>query len=185
MGAQWALDAFPQAKLLRYLGTCSPLVPFLLLLPAWVAGTDYWRDFLRTLAAARQPLVRGRRSLERRAGVFYVCPRRRYAFVHPEGTGHADAPFHSIWFCGGWRTNKARKRAVRALRRAARVPQAPSASAGVRAGGAANAAEAAGAAEAGGAAAATPRIEVFRAARMLQKRGFFQPGALGKRRRVG
>ena len=116
--------------------------PFLLLMPAWVAGTDYWRAFLRKLAKRRRPKAAapgGRRVLERRAGVFYVVPREAYAYVHPEKTGHATPPFSTIWFCGGWAGDRERRKAARGLKslRASR------------------------------------RIEVFRRAAMLRRRGHF------------
>ena len=93
--------------------------PFLLLMPAWVAGTDYWRAFLRKLAKRRRTTAAppgGRRVLERRAGVFYVVPREPYAYVHPEKTGHATPPFSTIWFCGGWPGDRERRKAVRGLK---------------------------------------------------------------------
>ena len=93
--------------------------PFLLLMPAWVAGTDYWRAFLRKLAKRRRATAAppgGRRALERRAGVFYVVPREAYAYVHPEKTGHATPPFSTIWFCGGWAGDRERRKAVRGLK---------------------------------------------------------------------
>lgn len=92
--------------------------PFLLLMPAWVAGTDYWRAFLRKLAKRRRQKAPpgGRRVLERRAGVFYVVPREPYAYVHPEKTGHATPPFSTIWFCGGWAGDRERRKAVRGLK---------------------------------------------------------------------
>ena len=135
--------------------------PFLLLLPAWMAVSEYWSGFLERLATVwgreqwraararcqkRPRRARARRLLERRAGVFYVCPTARYEFSHPESTGKARAPFHSVWFCGGFATESARRRAVRALRPARR----------------------------GG------KLEVFRSAAMLRKRG-----ALEEERVVG
>ena len=116
--------------------------PFLLLMPAWVAGTDYWRAFLRKLAKRRRPKAAapgGRRVLERRAGVFYVVPREAYAYVHPEKTGHATPPFSTIWFCGGWAGDRERRKAARGLKSLRK----------------------------------TRRIEVFRRAAMLRRRGHF------------
>ena len=101
------------------LGRAQQGRPFLLLMPAWVAGTDYWRAFLRKLAKRRRPKAAapgGRRVLERRAGVFYVVPREAYAYVHPEKTGHATPPFSTIWFCGGWAGDRERRKAVRGLK---------------------------------------------------------------------
>ena len=87
-----------------------------------------------------------RKHVNEHPGVFYVCPTARYEFSHPESTGKARAPFHSVWFCGGFATESARRRAVRALRPARR----------------------------GG------KLEVFRSAAMLRKRG-----ALEEERVVG
>ena len=39
-------------------------------------------------------------------------PSRRYAFAHPQETGHATCPFHAVWCCGGWATERQRKEAV-------------------------------------------------------------------------
>ena len=127
--------------------------PFLLLLPAWVAGTDYWASFVARLGEthAASPRQRAkadaRGAAERRAGVFYLSPKARYAYEHPQAVGHAAAPFHSVWFCGGWPTHDARKAAMRALRPARR----------------------------GG------ELEVFRDGAMLQRRGAFTPGSASKR----
>ena len=52
-----------------------------------------------------------------RAKVFYVCPRPRDTSSR---TGKARVPFHSVWFCGGFATESARRMAVRALRPARR-----------------------------------------------------------------
>lgn len=147
----------------RELSHASAGTPFMLLLPAWVAATDYWRDFVTKLAsthddiAAEEAVEKARRRgagvlpppPERLAGVFYVSPRERYTFAHPQETGHATSPFHAVWFCGGWQGHAARRKAMRALR--------PARKAGT--------------------------IEVFRDAAMLQRRGFFQAGAASKRHR--
>ena len=106
----------------------APPAPFMLLMPAWLVATDYWLGFLERLAAARgKPSssnagadddagASSARKLEQRAGVFYVSPCTRYAFTHPEATGHATSPFHSVWFCGGWPTKGQRREALAALR---------------------------------------------------------------------
>ena len=144
-------------KLLQYLldqGNDRPMRPFLLLMPAWLALSDYWRDFLGGLASRREESstelgkpgkpkgLRKRRRLERRAGVFYVCPRARYNYVHPDGTGHARSPFHSVWYVGGFPSESKRRRVQRSLRAARHKGD----------------------------------IEVFRAARMLHKRGHCAKG---------
>ena len=123
-----------------------------------------WRDFIRELCVALSPeeaerlrdnvigratdvadaaggllgLV-ARISAEERAGIFYVSPASRYSFSHPQSTGHADSPFHAIWFCGGWASDKERRRAMRALK--------PLRQSG--------------------------RVECFRSAAMLKRRGHF------------
>jgi len=40
----------------------------------------------------------------------------RYGFSHPQATGHGKSPFHAIWYCGGWTTDKERRGAMRALK---------------------------------------------------------------------
>lgn len=64
--------------------------PWFLLIPNYVATKDYYR--LATLGSA--------------AGLggepFYLVPETKYAFDHPEGTGHTDSPFSGVWYvhCG-------------------------------------------------------------------------------------
>ena len=109
----------------RSSGEAASARPFLLLLPAWLAGTDYWRQFVRSSiglcrGAGEQSggsgVRRSRSSPEARAGIFYVAPRERYTFAHPQATGHATSPFHAVWFIGGWRTDAARRRAMASLK---------------------------------------------------------------------
>ena len=68
---------------------------------------------------SRCPQVLGsvRKHVNEHPGVFYVCPRPRDTSSR---TGKARVPFHSVWFCGGFATESARRRAVRALRPARR-----------------------------------------------------------------
>lgn len=152
--------------------------PFLLLLPAWMAGTNFWQEFVEAAAglcagagqrrdasqsdgaadgggkrrrllppsdsgpsSASQPAAAMDTAIsaEERAGIFYVSPASRYSFSHPQSTGHADSPFHAIWFCGGWASDKERRRAMRALK--------PLRQSG--------------------------RVECFRSAAMLKRRGHF------------
>ena len=131
--------------------------PFLLLMPSWVAATDYWQAFLFALAVSRgsggalnKDELAAKGALERRAGVFYVSPLVKYAFTHPESTGHASAPFHPIWFCGGWSEDEERKVAMAALKPLRRAAV----------------------------------VEVFRSRSMLQRRGHFTPGLMKKRTRM-
>ena len=120
--------------------------PFLLLMPAWVAAGEFWRSFLRDLAALRkqgsqQPPHENEEeeeeeeeeekeegaALEREAGVFYVCPGvggsgrgEAYQFDHAEGTQRGECPFFGAWFCGGWVDDGDRRRAMASLKAARR-----------------------------------------------------------------
>eukprot|EP00903_Cladosiphon_okamuranus_P010333 g9776.t1 len=64
--------------------------PWFLLVPNYVATKDYYR--LAVLGPAAGP----------GGEPFYVVPKNKYAFDHPEGTGHADSPFSGVWYvqCG-------------------------------------------------------------------------------------
>ena len=146
-------------------GAAAGARPFLLLVPAWMAATDYWAAFVAALARSRPAAApaatpadggtqdRQRKRVcradaaERRAGVFYISPCERYAFAHPQETGHATCPFHAVWCCGGWATERQRKQAVRALRPLRRQG----------------------------------RVELFRDAAMMQRRGLFAAGSAAKR----
>lgn len=135
-------------------------VPFMLLMPAWLAGTDYWQEFVRALASVMESSPgRCERSIfcesgsenkkkdiehrdskpERYAGISYICPSMRYSFSHPEATGKTSSPFHAVWFCGGWESPKARRQAMAALKSARRRGQ----------------------------------LKVFRSSSMLRKHGYF------------
>ena len=64
--------------------------PFALLIPTYYLGRDVWRRVAASLSA--QP--------------FYVCPRRRYAYLPPAwarepAAARTTAPFTTAWFC--WR----------------------------------------------------------------------------------
>ena len=146
-------------------GAAAGARPFMLLVPAWMAATDYWAAFVAALARSRPAAApaatpadggtqdRQRKRVcragaaERRAGVFYISPCERYAFAHPQETGHATCPFHAVWCCGGWATEQQRKQAVRALRPLRRQG----------------------------------RVELFRDAAMMQRRGLFAAGSAAKR----
>jgi hypothetical protein len=60
--------------------------PWLLLIPNYIANKDYYRRI--ALSSSSHP--------------FYVIPRERYEFDHPEGTGHETSPFEGMWYihCG-------------------------------------------------------------------------------------
>ena len=57
--------------------------PFFLLIPSYVASRSYYR---RILGATLQDVA-------------YVVPSEEYSYAHPEGTGHEESPFKSLWFC--------------------------------------------------------------------------------------
>ena len=61
-------------------------VPFLLLLPSYVASKGYYRKIVQCYSDRFQ--------------FFYVVPNVAYEYDHPEGTGKPIPPFFSIWFCG-------------------------------------------------------------------------------------
>ena len=58
--------------------------PFLLLMPAYTASKQYYRDSLGA-------------SL---ADVVYLVPSVSYKYDHPDSTGKQQSPFESMWFCG-------------------------------------------------------------------------------------
>jgi hypothetical protein len=60
--------------------------PFCLLLPAYVAARQYYRQLLKDNDAESK--------------VIYLIPNEHYQYDHPEGTGKAESPFDSLWFCG-------------------------------------------------------------------------------------
>jgi hypothetical protein len=66
----------------------SNAVPFVLLLPVYVATKSYWKDFAAQQASIGRP-------------VFYILPPDYYEYSHPEGTGKDIPPFYSAWFVGG------------------------------------------------------------------------------------
>ncbi|EFJ51651.1 hypothetical protein VOLCADRAFT_120421 [Volvox carteri f. nagariensis] len=62
--------------------------PWALLLPNYVATKAYFGQLLdsTTTAASQRP--------------FFLTPQARYSYEHPEGTGHLESPFFSIWYIG-------------------------------------------------------------------------------------
>ena len=66
--------------------------PFFILMPNYVACRNYFRTaILSGIKDSDQadPL-----------DILYVVPSTPYEYDHPEGTGHDQPPFFSIWFCG-------------------------------------------------------------------------------------
>ena len=61
--------------------------PWALLLPAYCA-TKQWFTDLASGAMAAAP--------------FFLVPATRYAYDHPDGKGHDESPFFSIWIAGGF-----------------------------------------------------------------------------------
>lgn len=59
---------------------------FFILLPAYVAGREYYRNLLDQHRAHE--------------AIAYLIPPLDYAYHHPQGTGHDTSPFGSLWFCG-------------------------------------------------------------------------------------
>jgi hypothetical protein len=59
---------------------------FLLLMPAYIATKQYFRDFLGA-------------SLLKPCDIVYLIPSTSYKYDHPEGTGKDQCPFKSLWFC--------------------------------------------------------------------------------------
>ena len=68
---------------LRYCLACGR--PWALLLPAYVATKRYFGQAL-SAGGCPPPL--------------FLLPGKRYEYSHPEGTGHAQSPFESLWIVG-------------------------------------------------------------------------------------
>lgn len=64
--------------------------PFFLLMPNYVAVKDYYKKIIHDHQNKDQDLN----------DMVYIIPPRPYKYEHPEGTGHDNPPFESIWFCG-------------------------------------------------------------------------------------
>lgn len=62
--------------------------PFLLLMPAYTASKQYYRDCLNLT------------SLNEEEDIVYLVPSAPYHYEHPEKTGKDQSPFDSLWFCG-------------------------------------------------------------------------------------
>ena len=94
--------------------------PFLLLMPAWVAGTDYWRAFLRKLAKRRRPKaapVGGASSSGAPASsTWYRARRTRTSTRRRRGT---TPPFSTIWFAAAGRATASAARRCAASNRCA------------------------------------------------------------------
>jgi hypothetical protein len=63
--------------------------PWLLLMPNYVATKQYLTATV------------GQRADHKNQGPCYVHPATPYQYAHPEGTGHAESPFDSLWFVHG------------------------------------------------------------------------------------
>ena len=59
-------------------------IAFFLLIPNYVAARSYYRRILGDTIH----------------DVAYLVPYSEYSYSHPEGTGHEESPFASLWFCG-------------------------------------------------------------------------------------
>jgi hypothetical protein len=62
-------------------------IPFLLLMPAYVAAKQYFRDFLNKESDSVNDII-------------YLIPSTTYNYDHPENTGKDHCPFESLWFFG-------------------------------------------------------------------------------------
>jgi hypothetical protein len=62
-------------------------IPFLILMPAYVATKQYYRDLIMT-------------GTDSSNDVLYLVPSTDYAYDHPENTGKNYCPFKSLWFLG-------------------------------------------------------------------------------------
>ena len=69
----------------------SARTPFLLLMPAYTASKQYFRNFL---------LQNGVKHDADEDEVVYIIPGQEYQYDHPENTGKEESPFASLWFCG-------------------------------------------------------------------------------------
>lgn len=66
-------------------------IPFLILMPAYVATRKYYRDLMLLPENNDSDL-----------SIVYLlpsCNNGPYEYDHPEGTGKEEAPFDSVWFC--------------------------------------------------------------------------------------
>lgn len=59
------------------------IIAFFLLIPNYVAARSYYRKILGDTIH----------------DVAYLVPDSEYSYSHPEGTGHEESPFSSLWFC--------------------------------------------------------------------------------------
>jgi hypothetical protein len=66
--------------------------PFLLLMPAYTASKQYYRDCLTASSSSDSS-----NALE---DVVYLVPSNSYHYEHPDQTGKDQSPFDSLWFCG-------------------------------------------------------------------------------------
>ena len=72
-------------------------------MPAYVATKQYYT----TLARGARP--------------FFIVPRDKYEFAHPEGTGHETSPFFGVWFVDAG-SPALNDRAAAALSRPGKLP---------------------------------------------------------------
>jgi hypothetical protein len=68
--------------------------PFLLLMPAYTASKQYYRDCLTASSSSSDSRSN---ALE---DVVYLVPSTSYHYEHPDQTGKDQSPFDSLWFCG-------------------------------------------------------------------------------------
>jgi hypothetical protein len=76
--------------------------PFCLLLPAYVAAKLYYRaisdEVEKSYDSANSSHIHS--HIHSHSQLIYLVPNQAYQYDHPEGTGKAESPFDSLWFCG-------------------------------------------------------------------------------------
>ena len=63
-------------------GASNTKIPFMILMPDYVAGKDYFRKATQNI------------------NMVFLRPKTRYQYDHPENTGKETSPFQSLWYCG-------------------------------------------------------------------------------------
>jgi hypothetical protein len=74
--------------------------PFLLLMPAYTAAKQYYRDCLISRANTCTTTNDDTLPVCNGEDVVYLVPSTPYHYDHPDHTGKDTSPFESLWFCG-------------------------------------------------------------------------------------
>lgn len=82
----------------------DPDKPFLLLMPAYTASKQYFRDCLFPSTSTNSNSTSNSATTSEMTSlledVVYLIPSTSYHYDHPENTGKTNSPFESLWFCG-------------------------------------------------------------------------------------